>query len=172
MSRPPRTPGSDGAFDDPLNDYREQSYSDPLERALHDEQVTQLWSKQVACVGPDATIEEAMRRMSILGVTCVFIVENEKLLGVFSERDVLSRVAHRYHELKGEPVRQVMSQDPVVLWESDKAGTALGAVGVGRARHVPVLDLNGRVLGVASPWCIVAFLRAHCADPFRLDIKK
>ena len=124
MSRPPRTPNSNEDFKDPLDNYDAKSFADPLEQALQDEPVTDLWTRQVACVGPDATIEQAMEKMNAFGTTCVLVIEEEKLIGVLNERNVLDEVAHRYHDIKSQTVDQVMTRDPVVLWESDMACTA------------------------------------------------
>jgi CBS domain-containing protein len=86
-------------------------------------------------------------------------VEKGKLVGVFTERDALERVAVRYHEVRSLPVREVMTSNPIVVYETDPAGTALSAIAVAGYRHVPVLDVHERVVGVISPRRVFAFLQ-------------
>jgi CBS domain-containing protein len=79
-------------------------------------------------------------------------------VGVFTERDVLERVALRSDETKRMTVREVMTSNPVVVHETDPAGAALSAIAVAGFRHVPVLDVRNVVVGVISPRRVFEFL--------------
>jgi len=70
----------------------------------------------------------------------------------------------RFDEVKDRPVREVMTSNPVVVYESDPAGAALSAIAVAGFRHVPVVDLNGAVVGVISPRRVFEFLQLPGAD--------
>ena len=56
----------------------------------------------------------------------------------------------RYREVKDLPVREVMTTNPVVLYETDPAGQALSAIAVAGYRHVPVLDIHGATWSALS----------------------
>ncbi|MCH5377928.1 MAG: CBS domain-containing protein [Planctomycetes bacterium] len=148
-----------GEFEDPLSNYEPTVYGDVLEEALAEETVAAIQSKPYAEISPDKTVHGALQALAGLKVASLLVVEKGKLAGVFTERDVLERVALRYPEVKSLPVCEVMTTNPVVVYETDPAGTALSAIAVAGYRHVPVLDVKDRVVGVISPRRVFAFLQ-------------
>jgi CBS domain-containing protein len=148
-----------GEFEDPLSNYEPAVYSDVLEQALAEETVAAIQSKPYAEISPDKTVYGALQALAGLKVASLLVVERGKLVGVFTERDALERVAVRYHEVRSLPVREVMTSNPIVVYETDPAGTALSAIAVAGYRHVPVLDVHERVVGVISPRRVFAFLQ-------------
>ena len=161
MTRPKRHPESAEPFDDQLNDFEQREYSDSLERALSEQPVSDIVSHPVTTVTPDTSIHDAMQRMDMRGISCVMVVEEDHLLGVFTERDVLNKVADKYHELKNHPVNEVMTADPVTVYETDPASAALCVIAVSGLRHVPVLDVDQKLVGVVSPRRVTSFLQDH-----------
>jgi len=148
-----------GEFEDPLSNYEPARYADALEEALAEETVAAIQSKPYAEISPDKTVYGALQALAGLKVASLLVVEKGKLVGVFTERDVLERVASRYREVKSLPVREVMTTSPIVVYETDPAGTALSAIAGAGYRHVPVLDIEDRVVGVISPRRMFAFLQ-------------
>ncbi|MEZ4493461.1 MAG: CBS domain-containing protein [Dehalococcoidia bacterium] len=77
----------------------------------------------------------------------IVVVERGALVGIFTERDVLSKVAGQPDVLAG-PIREVMTSDPVILRDSDTIATALNKMTIGGFRHIPLVhgdDLAGVV---------------------------
>lgn len=146
-------------FEDPLSNYEPATYADMLEEALAEETVAAIQSKPYAEISPEKSVYGALQALAGLKVASLLVVEKGRLVGVFTERDVLERVATRYHEVKSLPVREVMTTNPIVVYETDPAGTALSAIAVAGYRHVPVLDIKDRVVGVISPRRVFAFLQ-------------
>ena len=87
--------------------------------------------------------------------------DNGNLVGLFTERDVLERVAEGFERNTKQPVSEVMTSEPTVVYESDPAATAIAAIAVEGHRHVPVLDMDGKVLGLASPRRVFDFMVKH-----------
>ncbi len=151
-------------FVDPLSNYEPRQYSDAIQEALAEETVAAIRSRPHAEISPDNTIYSALQALAGLQVASLLVVDKGRLVGVFTERDVLERVALRFDEVKDRPVREVMTSNPVVVYESDPAGAALSAIAVAGFRHVPVVDLNGAVVGVISPRRVFEFLQLPGAD--------
>lgn len=152
-------------FVDPLSNYEPPVYLDVLEEALAEETVAALQTRPYAEISPEKTVYGALQALAGLKVASLLVVERGKLVGVFTERDALERVAARYHEVRSLPVREVMTTHPVVVYETDPVGAALSAIAVAGHRHVPVLDVKDRVVGVVSPRRLIAFLHARCQPP-------
>jgi CBS domain-containing protein len=89
--------------------------------------------------------------------------DDDRLVGVFSDRDALVRVAERYDEVKDLPVSQVMTANPVFIRNTDSAAAALCVMAVSGYRHVPVVDIDGQIVGIVSPQRVTAFLLAKCS---------
>ena len=90
---------------------------------------------------------EAIRKMQEARNGCVVVVSDGRLVGVFTERDALMKVAGR--SLDGLTVGEVMTADPVVLRPDDSAAVGIHKMTVGGFRHIPLVD-DGRPLGVAT----------------------
>ena len=151
-------------FVDPLSNYEPRQYGDAIQEALAEETVAAIRSRPYAEISPDNTIYSALQVLAGLQVASLLVVDKGRLVGVFTERDVLERVALRFDEVKDRPVREVMTSNPVVVYESDPAGAALSAIAVAGFRRVPVVDLNGAVVGVLSPRRVFEFLQLRGAD--------
>lgn len=146
-------------FKDPLGDYEPKTYEDPLAETLAEETVATIRCQPCAEVTPDTTIYHAMQALAGLSISSLLVVDSGKLVGVFTERDALERVAANFQELKDSPVTEVMTANPVVVYDTDPAGAALSAIAVAGYRHVPVLDSNEHVVGVVSPRRVLSFIR-------------
>jgi CBS domain-containing protein len=150
-------------FEDPLSNYEPAVYADVLEEVLAEQTVSAVQTKPYAEISPDKTIYEALQAFAGLKVASLLVVEQGVLVGLFTERDVLERVAARDHRVATDPVREVMTTDPVVVYETDPVAAALSAIAVAGHRHVPVLDVADRVVGVLSPRRVFTFLQANFA---------
>ena len=148
-------------FQDPLENYEPKVYADPLEAALAEETVDQIRHQPMATISPETPVHEAVKQLAGLHIACLLVEQDGKLLGVFSDRDVLDRVTLEYDEVKDRPVREVMTADPVYVYETDSSAAAFSVMAVAGYRHVPVLDLHDNLVGIVSPQRVTAFLQQH-----------
>ena len=152
-------------FQDPLENYDPPTYQDPLERALAEEEVTAIQASPYAVIAATATVDEALKKLVGDEIACLLVEDDQhKLVGVFSDRDVLDKVALEYQDVKNRPVRDVMTSQPVYVYQTDSAAAALSVMAVSGYRHVPVVDLNEKIVGIISPKRVARFLNKHLDD--------
>ncbi len=105
----------------------------------------------------DASVKDAVRLMREEHIGAVLIAREGRPIGIFTERDVMRRVA--FSGLSPEtPLSEVMTPDPETLEIDDGVGFALNRMILGGFRHIPVVDDAGRAAGVLSQREIVAFI--------------
>lgn len=95
------------------------------------------------------TVREACIRMADHKVGAMLILENGRLVGIFTERDALNRVLARRLDPDNTTVEQVMTQDPRTIGPDKPLAHALVMMHEGGYRHVPVVE-DGRPLGMVS----------------------
>jgi len=162
MARRQRRNTDSGIFQDPLKDYSPTQYSDELEESLCEDEVAAMAVTPVETITPDATVEDAVHRMAQKDVGCLLVTDEDgHLLGIFSERDVLMKVAAGYDQVKGQPVRDLMTAKPVVCYETDSPAKALNLMAVGSFRHIPVLDVDDKVAGILGPRRVTKYLQKY-----------
>jgi CBS domain-containing protein len=88
----------------------------------------------------------------------VLVEEDGALVGIFTERDLLSRVDHRSARWPDQPVRDVMTPHPMVVHREDSLAEALRRLNQGRRRHLPVVDARSAVLGMISIRDILSYI--------------
>jgi CBS domain-containing protein len=113
--------------------------------------------RQIEAARPVREAVEAMRRDN---VGCLLVCEAGRLVGIFTERDLLRRVLAAGKPLT-EPVAAVMTRDPVTVRAKDTISTAARRMEDGGYRHLPVVDETGRPVGVLSVKRIVHYLVEH-----------
>lgn len=101
-------------------------------------------------VGREATVFEAVRVMNENRVGALVVVHDGKLAGMFSERDVMTRVVAKRLDAKQTPVGEVMTRDVVIATDDMSPGAALRVLVEKHIRHLPVVDAERRVLGVVA----------------------
>jgi CBS domain-containing protein len=109
-------------------------------------------------LSPDTTVREAVRRMTEGSVGCVLVVQAGRLVGVFTERDLLTKVATRGLEPDRTLVEQVMTRDPECLTLDDGIAYALNKMSVGGFRHIPLVDDDGSPTGVLTMRNVVDYI--------------
>jgi CBS domain-containing protein len=95
------------------------------------------------------SVSEAARKMKQRTVGAILVVENERLVGIFTERDALFRVVAEGRDPNKTLLAEVMTRDPKTIHPDKPFGRALGIMHEGRFRHVPVVE-NGRPVGMVS----------------------
>lgn len=152
---PPR-----GEFHDPLSDYRSPSPADPLERSLLGDSVAAIRSTPLISVPPNTTVAKAIALMAEHDAASLVVVDmGGRPMGVFTERDVLNRVAEDFTNLAPQPVSRVMTAAPVCVGPTSTPAQVLNIMSGGPFRHVPVIDVDGKLVGIIGARRIIAYLR-------------
>ena len=104
----------------------------------------------VTTVSPTTTVSDAVRIMNDLHIGAVLVIGTDrKLLGIFTERDVLSRIVGLGADPKTTPVQAVMTTRLVTATHFTTVDEAMELFMERRIRHLPVLD-HGAVAGIIS----------------------
>ncbi len=120
----------------PATDYR---------GALLGEHLDALGAAAPETIDGATTVDDAIRRMHETGTDCILVVEGGRLVGIFTDRDAVLKVAGQ--AIGDRPIREMMTPDPVVLRVDDPIAVAINKMAVGGFRHIPIVD--GRHLPTA-----------------------
>jgi CBS domain-containing protein len=107
-------------------------------------------------------VREALAVLAKEPTGAVAVIEDGRAIGIFTERDVLKRVAQLPERL-ALPVTEVMTPDPVILRESDTIATALNKMGSGGFRHMPLASAEGLV-GIVTARDVLNWVMANYFD--------
>ena len=129
---------------------------------LLQEPLTLLPSRSPMVFSETATVKDAMQAMQRRHRGCVVITDDgkstSKLIGIFTERDVLLKIIDCGRNPATIPLSDVMTRDPETLALDAKLAWALNMMSVGGFRHLPVTDPHGRPALIISVRDIVEFL--------------
>ena len=144
-----------------------------IARAQADEQTTAIiggsiqelaLSDKIVALESTATVADAVKAMIDNRLGAVLIVENDRLLGLFTERDVLTRVVAHGLTTSDTLVAEVMTRDPECLSCEDGIVFALNKMTVGGFRHIPILDDTGAPASVLSMRDVVEHIVSFYSD--------
>lgn len=111
-------------------------------------------------VGRQATVAAAVRLMTENNVGIVSVLDGDKLVGVFSERDVVRRVVDRGLDPARTPVGEVMTTDLIVADADEDYQSAIHKMDAANIRHLPVIS-EGQLVSMLS---IRDLLRVNMED--------
>ena len=100
-------------------------------------------------VNPDTTVKDCVVKMKREKIGAVLVLEGEKLVGIFTERDALNRVLAAGIDPSRTKVTEVMTKDPTVIAPNTTVGEAMEIVTRKHIRHLPITQ-NENVLGIVS----------------------
>ena len=105
--------------------------------------------QQVLSAPATMRVRDAAIRMADARVGAILIVEDGRVAGIFTERDLLNRVIARRLDPDATPLAEVMTREPQTLAPDMPLAHALVMMYEGCYRHVPVVE-NGRPVGMVS----------------------
>ena len=100
-------------------------------------------------VSPDATVYEAIEMMDDKNVGALLVMEGDKLVGMFSERDYTRKIVLRGKRSRETKVAEIMSTNLSVTHSDEPVEKCLRLMTDKRIRHLPVVDAD-KVTGVIS----------------------
>jgi CBS domain-containing protein len=137
----------------------EEAYPDErsLRVAILHEPLSALGLRRPICVPPETLVRDAIRLMNDERIGALLVMAEGRLLGVFTERDVLKKVVGAPAALD-VAVGELMTADPSCLHQDDAIVFALKLMHEGGFRHVPLLDRQERPVAIASVKDVVEFV--------------
>jgi CBS domain-containing protein len=130
----------------------------PVRKILEGKNNANIWS-----VPPDCTVLEALQLMAQKNIGAVLVMEGERLVGIFSERDYARRGILQGRESKSTRVSEVMTSNVITVTPDMSIEDCMRLFDNKRIRHLPVVE-DGQVAGLLSIGDIVhAIIREQSA---------
>ena len=128
-----------------------------IEETLRRERLGSLPLSRPTCVHISTSLEENLRVMQPEGIGAVLVCDGEKLVGIFTERDVLFKVFPEKIDLR-QPIEKFMTPDPKVLSTEDTLGDAVRLMTESGYRNIPLQDEQGRRAGMITTREIIKYV--------------
>ncbi len=105
--------------------------------------------KKVLTTSPQTSVSQAAQMMARKKVSAIMVVQDKRLVGIFTERDAVFRVIARGLDPAATPLSEVMTGDPKTVGPNESFGYALLVMHENGFRHVPVIE-NDEPIGIVS----------------------
>jgi len=163
-------PGEADLVDEVYFEGERRSRTKVFDASLLREPLHLLPTRAPVILSRSASASDAMRAMQRRHRGCVLVTEDgtarSRLVGIFTERDVLLRIIDRGRNPATLELSEVMTPDPERLPARARVAWVLNLMSTGGLRHVPVVDEHDRPVGVVSVRDVVQFL----VDAFPAEI--
>jgi CBS domain-containing protein len=104
----------------------------------------------VHVIAPEATVLDAVDEMCRARVGALVVMEGTTVVGIFSERDLMTRVVLEQRDPATTHVGEVMTTSVISVTRDTSSHEAMSLMTTRRVRHLPVTDGAGRIVGVIS----------------------
>lgn len=147
---------------DNVSEFEDLQEPEPRRRVLDQAFLLKpIWTLDPA---PPVTVEtgtsvaETLELMQDRHIGCILVTEEGRLAGIFTDRDVLREVIGARRDTRSVTVAEVMTTNPEVLSPSSAIVFALNKMSIGGFRHVPLVEEDGRPVGIVSVKDIVDYI--------------
>jgi CBS domain-containing protein len=121
-----------------------------IERDLLRDRAGSLTSRAPLSVAPDTPVGQVLKLMHENSFGCVGVVQESRLVGIFSERDALLKLGKDAASLRDRPVSDFMTAAPQTLPADAKIAFAVQHMDQGGFRHLPIVSESNELVSVLS----------------------
>jgi CBS domain-containing protein len=111
---------------------------------------SQVMRPRTEWITPDVTVQEAARKMCESEVGCLPVGEDNRLVGIITDRDITCRAVAEGWDPKTTPVREIMSKGVVYCFDDNDVEEAAWHLEKKRLHRIVVLDKDKRLVGMLS----------------------
>ena len=129
-----------------------------VELTLRQTKIRHLQLKEMVCVAPDTSLGETIATMQRQRNGCALVAVESSLMGIFTERDLIRKVAGCSQVGLDRPIRDFMTPEAAVLSPDNSLLEAVLLMNQGGYRHIPLVDSDDRVCNCLSVINIVDYL--------------
>lgn len=126
-------------------------------------EVVSLSADAPVTVDETATVRDVVAQMRQRGASCALVTRDDRLVGIFTERDLLAKGFGRPGLLE-KPVTTFMAPEPACVHQHDPILKAVRLMRRGGFRHVPVVDAEGKVVACVQHKDMIRYLVERFAD--------
>jgi CBS domain-containing protein len=112
--------------------------------------VADVMSKDVKLASPEDTVQQAARAMSEQDTGVLPVGENDRLVGMVTDRDLAVRAAAAGKDPAKTKLREVMSGEPRYVFEDESVEDAAASMAEQQVQRMPVLNRDKRLVGIVS----------------------
>lgn len=109
-----------------------------------------MMTARIEDIPADATLMQAAEKMKLLDIGAIPVRENDRLVGMITDRDIVVRAVAEGRDLKKTPVREAMSRDISFCYEDESVESAAKLMEVKQIRRLLVFDRSERAIGIVS----------------------
>ena len=113
-------------------------------------QVKEVMTENVSVVQPDTQIPQIARKMRDEDIGAMPVVENERLVGIVTDRDIVVRAVAEGQDVRTATAREAMSPRILYCFDDQTVDEVLENMGEQQIRRLPVVDREKRLVGVVS----------------------
>ena len=113
-------------------------------------QIKEVMTKQVSVVAPDTGVQDIARKMRDEDIGAIPVAENDKLIGMVTDRDIVVRALADNADLRTIQARDIMSPKILYCTEDQTVDEVLKNMGEQQIRRLPVVNRDKRLVGVVS----------------------
>jgi len=118
--------------------------------------VSLMQTDDYVCIAPSAPVSEAIELMKQDEGGCAIVCEGDRVVGIFTERDLLTKVVGQDADLSA-PVSQWMSPVVATLAPTATIGDAVTIMNEKSYRNIPIVD-QGKLVGSVSVFDVISYL--------------
>jgi CBS domain-containing protein len=107
-------------------------------------------TRNAECTRPDATLQQAAERMKTLDVGSLPVCDNDRLVGMLTDRDITLRSVSEGHDPRTDRVRDAMTPEVFYRFEHQDVTEAAQLMRENQVRRLPVLNREKRLAGIVS----------------------
>jgi CBS domain-containing protein len=112
--------------------------------------IKDIMTKDVEVVSPDTPLTEVASRMQQRDCGAILVAENDRLVGMITDRDIAIRCVAELHDPKGTTAAKVMSPQILYCMETDEADVVARNMSENKVRRLPVLNADKRLVGIVT----------------------
>ena len=131
-----------------------------LKEELMNEQVSHLDLSGFCQIASGTAVRQSLANMRQNKTNVCLVTKDNELVGIFTERDVLTKVATNPANLD-VAVDEIMTPNPITVAPETSAADALWLMDAKQFRNLPVVNKNGRIVGNMTHQAVISFLAAR-----------
>lgn len=136
-----------------------------VQRSIMQDPIAVLRSPAPETVAPESSLADTVRHMRETNIGYVLVVDRSgRLAGIFTERDLLLKVAGKSADLSPIPISQVMTPNPTALKATEPIKHALFLMAHNGFRHIPLVDDAGRPYGITTVRHVLEYIESVAAE--------
>jgi len=109
-----------------------------------------VMTAKIEDIPADATLMQAAKKMKLLDIGAIPVSDNDRLVGIITDRDIAVRAVAEGRDPKRVPVREAMSRDICFCYEDQSVESAAKLMEEKQIRRLPVFDRSERPIGMVS----------------------